>query len=135
MLLANDPYGSGDGVCPPNDVYEVRRTSNLAHKTTLFTFTDVTSSTEEVNARLERIRTLLHRLARVRDTGIEEELITQLTLETEAVRRLRANAAHATSEPASTSSSRGGIEMDVDRARVAGDRVRVRVRRRIARHG
>ena len=106
-------------MCPLHDVYEVRRTSNLAHKTTLFTFTDVTSSTEEVNARLGRIRTLLHRLARVRDTGIEEELITQLTLETEAVRRLRANAADATSEPASTSSGRGGIEMDVDRARVA----------------
>ena len=106
-------------MCPLHDVYEVRRTSNLAHKTTLFTFTDVTSSTEEVNARLGRIRTLLHRLARVRDTGIEEELITQLTLETEAVRRLRANAAHATSEPASTSIGRGGIEMDVDRARVA----------------
>ncbi len=106
-------------MCPLHDVYEVRRTSNLAHKTTLFTFTDVTSSTEEVNARLGRIRTLLHRLARVRDTGIEEELITQLTLETEAVRRLRANAADATSEPASTSIGRGGIEMDVDRARVA----------------
>ncbi len=135
MLLANDPYESGDGVCPLNDVYEVRRTSILAHKTTLFTFTDVTSSTEEVHARLERIRTLLHRLARVRDTGIEAELITQLTLETEAVRRLRANAADATSEPASTSSSHSGIKMDEDRARVAGDRVRIRVRRRITRHG
>jgi hypothetical protein len=95
----NDPCRSGDGVCPLHYVYEVRRTSDLVHKTTLFTFSDVTSSTEQINARLQRIRTLLHRLARVRDTVIEAELITQLTLETEAVRELRANAANATSEP------------------------------------
>jgi hypothetical protein len=98
-----------DGACSLNYVYEARRTSDLAHKRTLFTFTDATSSTEQIHVRLERMRTLLHRLARVRDSGIEAELITQLTLETEAVRELRANAPDATSEPDSTSSRHGGI--------------------------
>jgi hypothetical protein len=122
-------------VCLLNDIYPPSDISNLAHKATLFTFTDVTSSTEQINAHLEKIRTLLHRLARVRDTGIEAELITQLTLETEAVRKLRANAADATSEPASTSSRTAGIKVDFDRAPVARARLRVRTGRRIARHG
>jgi hypothetical protein len=57
---------------------------------TLFTFGDVmTSSADELKTRLERIRLLLHRLNRVRDSAVEAEIITQLTLETEAVRRAR----------------------------------------------
>jgi hypothetical protein len=119
---------SGDVVCPPNYAHEPDHTSHLAHKTTLFTFTDVTSSTEHLNARLQRIRTLLHRLARVRDTAIEAELITQLTLETESVRTLRANAGDATSESASTSSAQ-----PAGRPRVAGAGHRVRAGRRVAR--
>jgi hypothetical protein len=42
------------------------------------------------DARLERIRTLLHRLARVRDGAGEAELIGMITVETGAVRRARA---------------------------------------------
>jgi hypothetical protein len=53
----------------------------------------VTSFSEELKTRLQRIRTLVHRLTHVRNSAIEAELITQLTLETEAVRRARAAAA------------------------------------------
>jgi hypothetical protein len=42
------------------------------------------------DARLERIRTLLHRLAHVRDGAGEAELIGMITVETDAVRRARA---------------------------------------------
>jgi hypothetical protein len=60
----------------------------LDHEMTLFTFGDVmTSSADDLKTRFERIRLLLHRLNRVRDTAVEAEIITQLTLETEAVRR------------------------------------------------
>jgi hypothetical protein len=65
---------------------------------TLFNFDDVTSKTDELKIRLNRIRTLLQRLNRVRDSATEAEIITQLTLETEAVRRVRAAVAAAGSE-------------------------------------
>jgi hypothetical protein len=39
---------------------------------------------------MKRIGTLLHRLATVRNASLEAELITQLTLETEAVRQVQA---------------------------------------------
>jgi len=42
------------------------------------------------DARLERIRRLLHRLAHVRDDAGEAELIGMITVETGAVRRARA---------------------------------------------
>jgi hypothetical protein len=135
LLPCNEVCRSGDDVCPLNYVYDLSEISGLAHEKTLFTFTDVTTSTEQVQTRLERIRTLLHRLARVRDAGIEAELINQLTLETEAVRKLRANAAHATSEATSTSSRRGGRKVDFDRATRAGAHVGGRPARRVARHG
>jgi hypothetical protein len=55
---------------------------------TLFTFGDMmTSSADDLKIRFERIRLLLHRLNRARDIGVEAEIITQLTLETEAMRR------------------------------------------------
>jgi hypothetical protein len=57
---------------------------------TLFNFSVVTSLTDELKGRLDRIRTLLQRLNRVRDSAVEAEIITELTLETEAVRRVRA---------------------------------------------
>ena len=55
---------------------------------TLFTFGDVMiSSADDLKTRLERIRLLQHRLNRARDIAVQAEIITQLTLETEAVRR------------------------------------------------
>jgi hypothetical protein len=39
---------------------------------------------------MKRISTLLRRLATVRNSSVEAELITQLTLETEAVRQVQA---------------------------------------------
>jgi len=76
---------------------------------------------------------LLHRLSRVRDTAVEAELITQLTLETEAVERLRTTAANATPAEAPTSSCSGRIKIEFGGRAVAGARVRVRARRRAAR--
>lgn len=39
---------------------------------------------------IERLRTLLHRLLRTEDTDVEVELISQISIETEAIRRERA---------------------------------------------
>jgi hypothetical protein len=125
----------------------------------LFTFNDVTSSTE-VKTRLDRIRLLVHRLNRVRDSALEAEIITQLTLETEAVDRARAaavastptNSASAADLRASDSSRSGpaGDPLGADAGarparsaqparfpsvRRAGVRTRIRTVRRIARHG
>ena len=122
-----------DFLCRLDYVNDAIVISNLDHDTTLFTFNDVTH-TEEVNVRLERMRTLLHRLSRVRDTAVEAELITQLTLETEAVGRIRTAGAHATPAAGPTSSHHGGITGDGRRrTSVPGARIRVRGRRRIAR--
>jgi hypothetical protein len=71
---------------------------------TLCNFSDVPSPIDELQIRLDRIRTLLHRLNRVRDSAVEAEVITQLTLETEAVRRARAAVAAADSEARSRAS-------------------------------
>jgi len=104
-------------------------TSRLDHKMTLFTFNAVTP-TQEVNLRLERIRTLLQRLSRVRDTALEAELITQLTLETEAVGRVRATGAHATPGQPPISSAASPANARVRRAAAARPPVRARVRSR-----
>lgn len=50
----------------------------------------MSSSDRVLASRVKRIGTLLHRLSRVRDSSVEAELIAQLTLETEAVRKIRA---------------------------------------------
>jgi hypothetical protein len=119
----------------------------------------VTSSTE-VKTRLDRIRLLVHRLNRVRDSALEAKIITQLTLETEAVDRARAaavastpaNSASAANPHASDSCRSGpaGNSLASDRearparnaqparlpsVRRAGVRTRIRTVRRIARHG
>jgi hypothetical protein len=139
----------------PNDI------SFLDHERTLFTFSDVTSTNEELKTRLDRIRILVHRLSRVRDSALEAEIITELTLETEAVDRARAAAlgsnpaksASAINPPVSDSArslpardARGADPTEQpartappNRApgvrRVGGVRTRVRTVRRVARRG
>jgi hypothetical protein len=92
----------------------------------------VTSSTEELKVRLERIRTLLHRLARVNDGGVEAELIAQLTLETEAVSRLRATSAVTVAGTRAPAPTGPGDRVSAARP-VARVRARLRSGRRIAR--
>jgi hypothetical protein len=103
----------------------------LDQKLTLFTFNGVTP-TQEVNQRLERIRSLLQRLTRVRDTAVEAELITQLTLETEALGRARETGAHATPGHVPTSSGAVPVSFNFRQAPVTRARARVRPRRRRA---
>jgi hypothetical protein len=94
----------------------------------------VTSSSEQLKARLERIRTLLYRLARVKDAGVEAELIAQLTLESEAVSRLRA--ASTVNAAATGVSARTSPVECVPAARpIARVGARLRTGRRMARHG
>ena len=104
-------------------------TSSLDRKMTLFTF-NVVTPTQEVNLRLERIRTLLQRLSRVRDAALEAELITQLTLETEAVGRVHANGVHATPGQPPTSSAATRATAPFRRTAAARTPVRVGVRSR-----
>jgi hypothetical protein len=50
----------------------------------------MTTEQDPLAARFERVRTLVRRLSRVRNSSIEAELIAQLALETEAINRMRA---------------------------------------------
>ena len=50
----------------------------------------------QTERRVDRVRTLLHRLSRTRDIEIEAELISQISLETEAIGRERAHTAGVT---------------------------------------
>jgi hypothetical protein len=64
------------------------------------------------DARLERIRTLLHRLADVRDGAGEAELIGMITVETGAVRRARALARQRRSSDSPLAHSAVGVAVD-----------------------
>jgi hypothetical protein len=64
------------------------------------------------DARLERIRTLLHRLAHTRDGAGEAELIGMITLETDAVRRARALAGRRCSGGSPLEHARVGVAVD-----------------------
>jgi hypothetical protein len=101
---------------------------------TLFTFDDVTSSSDELKERLERVRTLLYRLARVKDSSVEAELIAQLALETEAVSRLRA-ASGVNAEQKDPPVPARPVDRNTTVQPVARGRARQRTGRRIAGHG
>ena len=46
--------------------------------------------------RVDRVRTLIHRLSRTRDIDMEADLISQISIETEAISRERAHTAGVT---------------------------------------
>ena len=50
----------------------------------------MTTANKTTSERLERLRTLLQQLSRTRDTDVESELISQISIETDAIRRERA---------------------------------------------
>lgn len=89
---------------------------------------------ETLSTKLERVRKLLHRLAHVRNDIIEASLIAELTVETEAVRQVRALIAHGSPTP---SPSLGPAGLTIDFASdlpvgVKASASRTRVRPRLA---